>query len=355
MTRNCYALVALAGLLLALRLGTADEAKVEPKPDYPRPAATSAEEPLAPQLRPEKAAAFLDGVAVNWTRDRKCGTCHTNYPYLLSRPLLSETPAAPLKEVRGFFEQRVANWDSGKKSDAPRWDTEVVATAVTLAIDDARTGKLNPLTRQALDRIWALQKPNGAWDWLKCNWPPFEHDDYYGATYAAVGVGTAPEGYAGTEKAKAGLDKLRQYFKNAPAPDLHHKAMLLWASVHVEGLLTAESRAATIKQLLAAQHDDGGWSLPSLGAWKRRDNTLNDPKAASDGYGTGFVVFVLRQTGMPADNEQIKKGVAWLRTNQRESGRWFTRSLNNDKAHYITNAGTSFAVLALHSCGALQP
>jgi squalene-hopene/tetraprenyl-beta-curcumene cyclase len=44
------------------------------------------------------------------------------------------------------------------------------------------------------------------------------------------------------------------------------------------------------------------------------------------------------------------KGVKWLLANQRESGRWFTRSLSNDKAHYITNAGSAFAVLALAAC-----
>ena len=38
-----------------------------------------------------------------------------------------------------FFEQRIANWDSGKKEDRPRWDTEVVATAATLAIQDSLT------------------------------------------------------------------------------------------------------------------------------------------------------------------------------------------------------------------------
>jgi hypothetical protein len=39
-----------------------------------------------------------------------------------------------------------------------------------------------------------------------------------------------------------------------------------------------------------------------------------------------------------------------LQSNQRESGRWFTRSLNTDKYHYITNAGTAFAVLVLKAC-----
>ena len=99
------------------------------------------------------------------------------------------------------------------------------------------------------------------------------------------------------------------------------------------------------------QRPDGGWSLPSLGDWKRRDGTPNDKDAPSDGYATGLVVYVLRQAGVPAEDEALRRGVAWLKTHQRASGRWFTRSLSNDKAHYITNAGTGFAVLALSACG----
>jgi squalene-hopene/tetraprenyl-beta-curcumene cyclase len=40
-----------------------------------------------------------------------------------------------------------------------------------------------------------------------------------------------------------------------------------------------------------------------------------------------------------------------VKSNQRESGRWYTRSLNNDKAHDIANAGTAFRVLALSEAG----
>jgi squalene-hopene/tetraprenyl-beta-curcumene cyclase len=75
-----------------------------------------------------------------------------------------------------------------------------------------------------------------------------------------------------------------------------------------------------------------------------------DVNSASDGYATGFVIYILRQAGLPADHEALRRGIAWLQANQRESGRWFTRSLNNEKTHYITNAGTAFAVLALKSC-----
>jgi squalene-hopene/tetraprenyl-beta-curcumene cyclase len=314
-------------------------------------AANSADEPLAKQLSLAKAADFLDAASLNWTRVRKCGTCHTNYAYLMARPLLKEGDAAGQDEIRKFFDNRVTHWDRGGKGDAPRWDTEVVATAATLAIHDAQTtGKLHPLTRQALDRMWGLQKENGAWNWLKCNWPPQEHDDYYGAVYAALGLSLAPDGYAQSEKAAAGLDKLRRYLKTNPAPTLHHKAVLLWASQRLDGLMTPRLREATVKELLALQRPDGGWSLPTLGDWTGFDQRPNDRTAPSDGYATGLVVYVLRQTGLPANHEAIQRGATWLKSNQRESGRWFTRSLNTDSYHFITHAGTAYAVMALKAC-----
>ena len=129
--------------------------------------------------------------------------------------------------------------------------------------------------------------------------------------------------------------------------------MLLWANSLLKGLMTTDDAQAVAAELVELQHPDGGWSLPSLGDYKRRDKdkTPNDKAAPSDGYGTGFGVFVLRQAGLKADHKALAAGVKWLKENQRESGRWFTRSLNNDKAHNITNAGTAFCVLALDACG----
>jgi squalene-hopene/tetraprenyl-beta-curcumene cyclase len=319
---------------------------------FPKPSANSAKEPLAKTMSLDKAAAFLDGAALAWTRENKCGSCHTTFPYLMARGALGDTKAPALLKMRAFFEKRIANWDSGVEADklpeGSEGVTEVVATAATLAFDDAQSsGKLHPLTRKALDRLWTLQKADGAWDWNKHELPPLEYDEYYGAVYAALGVGFAPDGYARSDAAKDGLAKLRQYFRDNRPPNLHHKTWLLFASLRLDGLTTPVEREQTIKDLLARQRDDGGWNLPSLGDWKRLDGTANDKDAASDGYATGLVVYVLRQAGMPADKEPIKRGLTWLKANQRESGRWFTRSVNADRAHYLTNAGTALAVLAL--------
>jgi squalene-hopene/tetraprenyl-beta-curcumene cyclase len=87
-----------------------------------------------------------------------------------------------------------------------------------------------------------------------------------------------------------------------------------------------------------------------LGEYRRHDGTTNDKDAPSDGYATGLVVYVLRQAGVPAEDEAIRRGADWLRTHQRASGRWFTRSLSTDEYHFITHAGTGFAILALKAC-----
>ena len=311
----------------------------------------SPEEAIRPAASLTVAATFLDNVALNWTRQRKCGTCHTNYPYLVARPVLKEPAAPAMAEIRRFFEDRVAHWDDPEKGAKPLWDAEVVSTAAALAMNDAATsGKLQDPSRKALDRIWTVQKPDGGFDWLKCGWPPYEYDDYHGAIVAALGAGHAPDGYAQTPLARKGLDRLRAYFAKNPPPNIHHQTMLLWASTRLDGLMTDEEKNATIAKLRKLQRADGGWNLPSLGDWKRRDGSVNDPAAPSDGYATGFLVFVLRQAGVPAADPSVRRGVAWLLANQRVSGRWFTRSVTNDGAHYITHAGTAFAVLALRAC-----
>jgi squalene-hopene/tetraprenyl-beta-curcumene cyclase len=199
--------------------------------------------------------------------------------------------------------------------------------------------------------MWTLQRANGSWEWLKCNWPPAEADDYYGVTIAALGAAVAPDSYAATPAARAGIAKIRDYLRANPAPSLHHQTMLLWAACHLPELMSTGEREETIRRLVALQKPDGGWSLPSLGGWKRHTGEPNDGAGApSDGYATGMVVYVLREAGLPKENPAIRSGVAWLVTHQRESGRWFTRSLSNDRHHYITNAGTAYAVMALAAC-----
>ena len=192
-----------------------------------------------------------------------------------------------------------------------------------------------------------MQQPDGSWTWNKTGLAPLECDDYYGAVYAALGVGQAPEGYAASAPARQGVARVTAYLQAQAPPNLHHKIWLLWASLTYEGLMTPAQREQTIQELLPLQRADGGWSLPSLGNWKTRDGVGNDEPSASDGYATGLVVYALRQAGVSAQQDAVRRGVNWLRNNQRLSGRWFIASLNGRTKHVISNAGTALSVLAL--------
>lgn len=310
-------------------------------PAYPGP--NAADEPLRKEFSLSAAASFLDAASADWGASRKCFTCHTNYSYLLVRPALqndSPVHGDVRRQLEELVEQR---W----QKEGPRWDAEVVMSATVLAMHDAATtGKLHVTTRKALDRMWTVQKEDGGFAWLKCDWPPMESDDHFGATMAVLGIAAAPENYRDTPQAKAGIDKLKKYLASNPPPTLHHKLMLLWGDSYLPGVVTAEQKQAWLGELTKLQHADGGWSLASFGDWKRADNTPQDV-AASDGYGTGLAVVILRRCGQMPSEEHIARGITWIKANQRESGRWFTRSLHKDSKHYISHAGTAMAALAL--------
>jgi squalene-hopene/tetraprenyl-beta-curcumene cyclase len=351
--------------LLAVTFGIlrpADARAQEAQPEntaklFPRPAPTRADEPLAEELSLKRAGEYLDGAAMAWIRDRNCASCHTSYPFIMARPMLGDRRAAAFVWMRRYLEDRVAGWDKGRPgAGLPAEDdeavSEVVATATALAFDDAQsTGKLHPLTRQALDRMWTMQRDDGSWNWNKHELPPQEFDEYFGAAFAALGVSIAPEKYARGRSAQPGLARLKNYFQRNPPPNLHHKLWLLWASLGLEGLMTDGERTKVIAEVLALQRPDGGWNLPSLADWERLDGTPNDKQADSDGYATGLVLYILRQAGNTRDEPAIERGLGWLKSHQRASGRWFTRSPNADRAHYITNAGTAYAVMALTAYG----
>jgi squalene-hopene/tetraprenyl-beta-curcumene cyclase len=329
-------------LLILAMLGAAATVRADDA-DWKLVENSRADEPRIKAFSMDKAVGFLDRAGVEWTRKQSCFSCHSNLSFLYARPMISAKAPAH-DEVRAAIEKLVTvRWKEMK----PRWDAEVVTVAAALAHNDARTtGKLHPTTKIALDRMWTVQRPDGGWNWIHCKWPPYEIDDHYGVTLAALALGVAPEGYAKTDAAQAGLRKMKAFFKKNAPRDAHHKAMLLWAGSYVPELITVDEKVAWTKEIRGLQHKDGGWSAGDLTPWPRDDDAKPSPET-SDGFGTGFAVFVLRRTGVAVSDTTVSRGQAWLRDNQRESGRWYTRSLLRDSKHYLSHAGTAFAVMAL--------
>jgi len=161
-------------------------------------------------------------------------SCHTTLPYALARPalrgLLSEhAPSAAEEKIVGNLLTRARNWRDiepwypdqtrGIPKTSESRAIESVMNAVVLSRRDALTGKMSDDTRTAFGVMWNLQMKTGAeagaWTWLNFKMDPWEspNSPYFGASIAAIAVGSAPEGYAASPEIADRVKALRDYFQ----------------------------------------------------------------------------------------------------------------------------------------------
>jgi squalene-hopene/tetraprenyl-beta-curcumene cyclase len=341
---------------------------VAAKPQYEhgrlRIAAASAEEPLRETFSLKHAMSYLQNGTAAWAGKRKCVSCHTTGSYLQAAPSLTPFVGPPSSAMRNFFVEELAELKvaAAQKFTRGTSTAQVVYIAAGLAEWDRHvTGTLSPETREALGFMFRLQQGNGTWQSLDC-WPPFESSAYQEATVAAMAAATAPDWLKA--EGGEGMARLRDYLRNEAPPHDYGRVLLLWTGTRVDGLLGAARKKELVDLIFRQQRDDGGWSIRTFAQpeeWGngsrvrklQREAEFRNPP--SDGHMTGLCVTVLRDAGIPAEDARLRPAVAWLLANQRESGRWWTRSLNTDTYHFITYSGTTYPLLALAKCGKLPP
>lgn len=328
--------------------------------------AARADEPKLPELSVSKALAHLDLGSKLWSNSRRCIACHTNGSYLQIRPALTNHFGPPAPEARNFYLEQLQalQMREEKKLKESTVPAQVIYLAAGLAEWDAHvTKKLSPETTAALKLMLDIQLESGTWGTLDC-WPPFESDAYHEATVAAMAIGTAPGWLAQLtdDKQKAAVARLRTYLQTEKPLHDYSRVLLLWASTRMPDLITDSQRQEIVEMIFKHQRTDGGWSIRTFAkpeAWgggNRAAKLREEPEFAnppSDGHQTGLAIIVLRASGVDAKDPRIQRGIEWIKVNQRESGRWWTRSLNTDKWHFITYSGTCYPLLALAQCDAL--
>jgi len=329
------------------------------------------------------AARYLDGREVwwqAWDRSQKdhrtlCVSCHTQASYGMARPALRQDlgeqgPTAAEQVMLASIEKRVHGWGnmqpfysdvlSGAGKEIESRDAESVLNSVILSSYDVRAGHLSDTTRMAFGNAWALQTKAGpdagAWVWQNFNYAPWESKEsqYHWAALMALAVARAPDHYRDDPKIAANVAALTGYLHSQyEGQPLLNKLVALWASAAYPGLLDPGQKANLIEALGRLQHPDGGWSLSELGPWAPRvDGTPAETR--SDGYATAVTTLVLEETG--AGGAQVSRGLAWLKANQdKTTGAWTAWSLNknrdprSDAGPFMTDAATSYAVLALEA------
>ena len=327
--------------------------------------AARADEPMRESFSLTAAKEYLAQSSQAWTEKRNCVSCHTNGTFMQLAPTLGPMFKEQVEQHRKFFVH-----ESSKFKRAPATaiksglkPTQLAYVANGLAAYDEVQGKLSGETKETLDLMLTVQSEDGSYSNLDC-WPPFESSSYHGATVAAMALVTAP-GYLSqvSEAQQKQIDVLQNYLQKTKPPHDYGRLLLLQVGIKWKGLISDELQQETIAMILKHQQKDGGWAMRTFatpetwGGGSRKDKLNAEPNKdapASDGHQTGLAIMLLRESGTPADHPAIQAGIKWIKSNQRESGRWWTRSLNTDGPHFITYSGTFYPLRALQLCGELD-
>jgi squalene-hopene/tetraprenyl-beta-curcumene cyclase len=323
---------------------------------------------------PQLAAKYLDDRQRDWfawpqaqSKDGPCVSCHTGMPYLLARPVLRRllNEPQPTMYETGLLNRLRAN--AGAKPAGALQSVETIFAAMLLPQGDAAQAA-------TFDQLWALQKKDGAlqggWLWYAANLEPWETplQFRYGASLAALAIGSAPANLRNAEQVAALGNYLQDDVASRP---LHVRLAMLWASTKLPSIMAATARQVTIDELLKKQQADGGWTLDSLGPWTEHPDAPVSPAAgASDSYATAFTAFVLKQglgardSGLATKGSglgtrdslrsSINRALNWLRAHQDpRTGAWAAVSMNKTypagsmQEKFLQDAATGFAAAAL--------
>lgn len=303
---------------------------------------------------PRLAADYLDGREKEWFAWKTaqspggvCVSCHTNVTYLIARPALR----------RELGEKEATSYETGLRDALraripmenvfPSSFSKEPKHGQSLGVESIHAALLLE-EEPALERMWSLQltegKEKGAWNWFHLDLDPWETPEstFYGATLAAMAVKHAPAEHRARHREQIAM--LTEYLKREQAGQpLQNRLMLLWAMPEA-----VADRKALLDEVWKAQQADGGWSVESLGPWKRPLRS-----SGSDAYATAFATYVLIIDHNRA-NKGVERALNWLKTHQdQEHGYWTSSSMNKEypagsmMTKFMQDAATSFAALAL--------
>lgn len=301
-----------------------------------------------------KAIALLQSSGAVWAERSACTSCHHQ-----SLPLMAIAIARQhgikidesLAAEQARFSHKVLSTDIKAFLKALQEPTipvqrvgpnpHMIYGYTLLGLSAASWGQ-DDVTDAAAAYLAASQQPDGNWT-SRENRPPLEAS----AITATAIVARTIQDFTPSQRSQetAGrIDRARNYLTHVTPKDNEDRVFRLL------GFLWTHADRAIIEvaasDLLADQHDDGGWSQLS--------------QAASDAYATGQALVALHESGASnAASVAYRKGVDFLLKTQLSDGSWMVHSRSkpfqphfetgfpHGKDQFISCAATSWAAMAI--------
>ncbi|MCB1276738.1 prenyltransferase/squalene oxidase repeat-containing protein [Prosthecobacter sp.] len=368
-------------LLLALQTGVAAP---NPKPEFQyqtdgvQISIPTADEPRVKAFGPDtiKAASqYLEGGAITWVREKNCINCHTTGPYMTERPALTPLLGKPNEEILADFIEsvppKVAPVKEAEKDGLKYHPRSYMSVWCSLGLaewDKHVTGRLSEPTDRSLRDMFERQSADGSFVSYGEVEIPHITTDFELTLQAARAVTAAPGWLANLKDADllARVEKMKTWLRDAKPKNDFDRILKLQLAHYLPELVPQTECEAALALLSSKQHADGGWSTRDMSALSDWHFKMSDTvhklitglpdatKPESDAYMTALAIVLMRQNNVPANDERIRRGIAWLKKEQRVSGRWWMHSLYRGNYHYITYIATCQALKALAMCDELK-
>ncbi len=356
----------------------------QPKPEFQyqtegiQVSLSTPDEPRVSAFGPDSvraASEYLEKGAICWVREKSCVNCHTTGPYMTERPALSPLLGKPNDEILADFisavPEKVVPVQETQKNGHKYYPRSFISVWCSLGLaewDMHVTGKLSEHTDRSLRDMFERQSADGSFASYGEVEVPHITTEFELTLQAARAVTAAPGWLANLKDADvlARVEKMKSWLRDAPPKNDFDRVLKLQLASYMPDLVPQPDRDAALTLLSSKQHADGGWSTRDMSAlddWHYeisdfvRNLVTNLPDAAkpeSDAYMTALAIVLMRQNNIPATDQRIQRGIAWLKREQRVSGRWWMHSLYRGNYHYITYIATCQALKALAMCDELK-
>jgi squalene cyclase len=259
----------------------------------------------------ERSLPLLQDIDVAFIQRTGCVSCHHNsvvamtvstaraHGYRVNETIAKKQPEVVAEYLDSWRERTIQNLNIAGGVDTVSYLLFGLAAEKTPSNMATDAQAILLLRRQQSDGRWPVQTLR----------PPIESNDIEVTAVSA----RALQAYAPPtrrEEFAAAVDRARKWLTAASGDDTAERAFRL-LGLHWTNASDDVVRQAT-KELLAGQHEDGGWS--------------QTPGMTSDAYATGQALAALGESGATLADRAYKKGIEYLLRTQAEDGTWFVES-----------------------------